>query len=127
MAYFFGGLIMQPLSADETKLKNTALDIIYSFAHNGYDKYTYLKCYYISFPFSFQETFNSKYQLVTYRQRLLLPKNKWSRWHRNGNQDKFHNREILEKLRTVRKRKSISWCYKVWIIALIYFLIVLFF
>lgn len=35
MAYFFGGLISGPLSEEETKLKNIALDILYSYAHEG--------------------------------------------------------------------------------------------
>lgn len=35
MAYFFGGLISGPLSEEEKKLKNIALDILYSYAHEG--------------------------------------------------------------------------------------------
>lgn len=36
MAYFFGGLIPEPLSPDDLKLKNIALDILYSYAHEGF-------------------------------------------------------------------------------------------
>lgn len=35
MAYFFGGLISKELSTDEKKMKNIALDILYSYAHDG--------------------------------------------------------------------------------------------
>lgn len=35
MPYFFGGFITKPLSDEESKLRNIALDILYSYAHNG--------------------------------------------------------------------------------------------
>lgn len=35
MVYFFGGLITKPLSEEDIRLKNIALDVLYSFAHTG--------------------------------------------------------------------------------------------
>lgn len=35
MPYFFGGLMVEPLTEEEIKLHNIGLDVLYSYAHNG--------------------------------------------------------------------------------------------